>query len=163
MRMPAGQITVAEPTAAALVAARFPQWAGPPLERSGGLLDVPRLRGHWEDVRDLPRGESPDVMSHTDLMPGTLLVREGRITGVLDAGGLGPADPALGLVGAWHLVEEGSRQALREALGSDDAEWERGRAWALEQALGPVWYYRDSNPPMSRIGRRTLRRVLEAG
>jgi len=26
--------------------------------------------------------------------------------------------------------------------------------------MGLVWYYRDSNPPMSRMGRRTLARIV---
>jgi hypothetical protein len=69
-------------------------------------------------------------------------------------------DPALDLVGAWHLLEPGPRQALRDDLGSSDVEWERGRARAFVQAMGAVWYYVDGNPPMSRMGRRTLERVV---
>ena len=80
---------------------------------------------------------------------------------MLDVGGLGPADPALDLVAAWHLLEPGPRQVLRDDLGSADLQWERGRAWALVQAMGAVWYYVDSNPPMSRMGRRTLDRLLD--
>jgi aminoglycoside phosphotransferase (APT) family kinase protein len=101
-----------------------------------------------------------DVMNHGDLIPGNVLVSAGRLAGVLDVGGLGPADPALDLVGAWHLLEPGPRQALRDDLDSPDLEWERGRAWAFVQAMGAVWYYVDSNPPMSRMGRRTLQRLL---
>ena len=29
--------------------------------------------------------------------------------------------------------------------------------------MGTVWYYVDSNPPMSRMGRRTLERILSDG
>lgn len=138
-------------------------WVRTCLERSQGMVDVSRLRRLWEErLCGLPRGSDPDVMTHGDLMPGNLLVREGRLVGVVDVGGLGPADPALDLLCAWDVLEAGPRLAFREALGVDDAEWDRGRAWAFEQALGLVWYYRDSNPPMSRIGRRTLRRILEA-
>ncbi|MFD6953662.1 aminoglycoside phosphotransferase [Nocardiopsis sp. TSRI0078] len=137
-------------------------WVHACLERSEGLLDVPLLRGLWERMRELPRTGGPDLMSHGDLIPGNLLVRDGRLAGVLDVGGLGPADPALDLVCAWHLLEEGPRHAFRKALDSDTPEWERGRAWAFEQALGLVWYYEHSNPTMSRIGRRTLRRITEA-
>lgn len=35
----------------------------------------------------------------------------------------------------------------------------RGAASAFEQALGAVWYYADSNPVMSEMGRRTLARI----
>ena len=49
---------------------------------------------------------------------------------------------------------------FRAELQSDDLEWERSKAWAFEQALGAVWYYEDTNPAMSAMGRRTLRRIL---
>jgi aminoglycoside phosphotransferase (APT) family kinase protein len=136
------------------------QWMQTCLERSEQLLDVPRLRRLWAAMRDLPRGPDPDVMSHRDLIPGNVLVSGGRLTGILDAGDAGPADPALDLVGAWHLLEDGPRQVLRAGLRCADLEWERGRAWAFQQAMGLVWYYADSNPAMSRTGRRTLERIL---
>ncbi len=98
-------------------------------------------------------------MNHGDLLPGNLLVRDGRLTGVLDVGGLAPADPALDLVSAWHVLEAGPRRALRECLGAGDEEWERGKAWAFQQAMGAVWYYADSNPAFSLVGRRTLARI----
>jgi len=126
--------------------------------RSADLLDVPRLRRMWTVMRTLPH-EAPDVMTHGDLIPGNILVAGGRLAGVLDVGGLKPADPALDLVCAWHLLEAGPRQALRDALGSDDLEWERGRAWAFVQAMGAVWYYAASNPAMAGMGRRTLERL----
>jgi aminoglycoside phosphotransferase (APT) family kinase protein len=135
-------------------------WLETCFERSERLLDVPRLRRVWAGMRELPRGPAPDVMNHGDLIPGNVLVSAGRLAGVLDVGGLAPADPALDLVGAWHLLEPGPRQLLRDVLGSADLEWERGRAWAFEQAMGAVWYYVDSNPPMSLMGRRTLERLL---
>jgi aminoglycoside phosphotransferase (APT) family kinase protein len=133
-------------------------WMQTCFERSQTLLDVPRLRRMWRVLRDLPR-DAADVMSHGDLIPGNVLVAEARLAGVLDVGGLGPADPALDLVAAWHLLELGPRQALRDDLGCDDLEWARGRAWAFEQAMGLVWYYVRSNPAMSRLGRRTLQRL----
>jgi aminoglycoside phosphotransferase (APT) family kinase protein len=134
-------------------------WMQTCLERSGRLLDVPRLARMWEAMSALPRGPAGDVMSHGDLIPGNVLVSGGRLAGILDAGGLGPADPALDLVAAWHLLQDGPRQALREDLRCDDLEWERGKAWVFEQAMGLVWYYAASNPVMSRMGRRTLERI----
>ncbi len=129
------------------------------LDRSEPLLDVPPLRRLWDGFRDLPR-EGDDVMSHRDLIPGNVLVSGDRLAGVLDVGDSGPADPALDLVSAWHLLETGPRQVLREALRSGDLEWERGKAWAFQQAMGLVWYYVETNPVMSQLGRRTLDRIL---
>jgi aminoglycoside phosphotransferase (APT) family kinase protein len=143
------------------VLTRHEEWLEKCFAQSEGLLDVPRLRQVWGELRELPR-ESEDVMSHGDLIPGNVLVAGDRLCGVLDAGGFGPADPALDLVSAWHLLRTGPRDVLRRALGCADLEWERGKAWAFVQAMGVVWYYVESNPTMSRMGRRTLSRVLES-
>jgi aminoglycoside phosphotransferase (APT) family kinase protein len=130
-------------------------------ERSETLLDVPRLRRLWSELRTLPRAGA-DVMSHTDLVPGNVLLRHGRLVGVLDTGDFSAADPALDLVAGWHLLAAGPRAALRERLGCDEVEWRRGMAWAFQQAMGLVWYYRHSNPEMSRVGRQTLDRIIAA-
>jgi aminoglycoside phosphotransferase (APT) family kinase protein len=113
----------------------------------------------WQRLRELPR-HGPDLMCHKDLIPGNLLVVENRLVGVLDVGGLGPADPALDLVVAWHVLNDGPRRVLRDELGCGDVEWERGRAWAFQQAMGLVWYYAKSNPSLSQLGRRTLMRLM---
>jgi aminoglycoside phosphotransferase (APT) family kinase protein len=134
-------------------------WMETCFRQSEELLDVPELRGLWAEFRLLPR-VAPDVMTHGDLMPGNVLVSGGRLAGVLDVGSLGSADPALDLVGPWHLLESAPRQVLRAALGTDDLEWQRGMAWAFQQAMGLVWYYADSNPVMSEIGHRTLARIV---
>ena len=126
------------------------------------LLDVPRLRRLWAGLRELPR-ESPDVMNHGDLTPGNVLVAGGRLAGVLDTGSFGPADPALDLISAWNLLEAEPRQVLRDSLRCGELDWERGKAWAFAQAMGVVWYYADSNPVMSRLGRVTLDRIQSAG
>ncbi|MFD5224962.1 hypothetical protein ACFWHT_04990 [Microbacterium sp. NPDC058342] len=45
-------------------------------------------------------------------------------------------------------------------LDASEEEWLRGAAWALQQAMGLVWYYEVSNPAMAQLGRSTVRRVL---
>jgi aminoglycoside phosphotransferase (APT) family kinase protein len=101
-------------------------------------------------------------MSHGDLTPGNILTAGGRLVGVLDVGSYGAADPALDLISAWNLLESGPRQVLRAELRCTDLEWQRGQAWAFQQAMGLVWYYADSNPVMSRLGRTTLNRIMSA-
>ena len=136
-------------------------WMDECFDRSSELLDVPELRRLWSVLRELPRA-APDVMTHGDLIPGNVLVQDGRLAGLIDVGGFGPADPALDLVAGWHLLDAAPRRVLREHLAIDDLEWERGRAWAFEQAMGLVWYYATSNPTMSALGRRTLQRITGA-
>ncbi|MHC9293002.1 aminoglycoside phosphotransferase family protein [Mycobacterium sp. LTG2003] len=138
-------------------------WMHTCLERSSGLFDVGVLRRLWEEMRELPRGPDADMMSHGDLIPGNLVVSvDHRLAGVLDVGGLAPADPALDLVSGWHLLEDGPRSIFRERLACDELVWQRGRAWAFQQAMGLAWYYATSHPPLSWVGRRTLRRITAA-
>jgi aminoglycoside phosphotransferase (APT) family kinase protein len=54
----------------------------------------------------------------------------------------------------------GLPRAGADVMSHGDLEWVRGMAWAFEQAMGLVWYYAESNRPMSRLGVRTLDRLL---
>ena len=139
--------------------AEHDEWVEQCFAQSEPLLDTGALRRLWASFRTLPR-EEPDVMSHTDLIPGNLLVEGDRLVGVLDGGGFQAADPALDLVCAWHLLGADARSVLRRELACPDLQWERGKAWAFQQAMGVVWYYLDTNPPMAEMGRTTLQRLL---
>ncbi|WP_434992235.1 aminoglycoside phosphotransferase family protein [Arthrobacter sp. Ld5] len=134
-------------------------WMEVCFRQSEGLLPVDRLRDLWAAFRLLPAADST-VMTHGDLIPGNLLVDGERLVGVLDTGGFGPADPALDLVAAWHMLDQRRRNVLRGELAIGELEWRRGAAWAFQQAMGLVWYYRETNPGMSALGRSTLARVL---
>ncbi|RJQ82654.1 aminoglycoside phosphotransferase family protein [Pseudonocardiaceae bacterium YIM PH 21723] len=136
------------------------EWLATCFDRSEALVDVPPLRRMWAGMRELPRDDGPDVLSHRDLLPGNLLVDGGRLAGVIDVGELAPADPALDLMTAWSMLDDGPRAVFRAELGCTDLEWERGRAWAFEQAMGVLWYYAETNPGMSRRGLRVLRRLM---
>lgn len=134
-------------------------WMEVCFRESDGLLPVDRLRALWAEFRSLPNG-APDVMTHGDLIPGNLLVEDDRLVGVLDGGGFAPADPSLDLVAAWHMLDDERRSVLRSELACGDVEWWRGAAWAFQQAMGLVWYYRETNPGMSALGQATLARLL---
>ena len=135
-------------------------WMEVCLKNSDDLLDVPRLRRMWARLRELPPS-GPVIMSHRDLIPGNLLVQGERLVGVLDAGSFGPADPALDLVAAWHLLDRERGEIVRRHLGSGEVEWKRGAGWAFQQAMGLVWYYERTNPSMSALGRSTLSRLVD--
>lgn len=71
------------------------EWMAVCFGKSEKILDVPRLRGAWDRLRSLPEVDG-DVMTHGDLTPPNVLVRGGRLAGVLDTGGFAAADPARG-------------------------------------------------------------------
>lgn len=135
-------------------------WVSECTRRSEGLVDTAAMRAAWARFRELPAGTA-DQMCHGDLIPSNLLVEGGRLRGVLDTGGFAPADPALDLVAGWHLLADGPRDRFRVGLGCGDLEWERGKAWAFQQAAGAYWYYLDTNLAMAAMGRTTLSRILD--
>ena len=84
---------------------------------------------------------------HGDLDARNWLVRDGRISGVIDWGSMGVGDPAVDVMVAWKLRSAAARDAFREALPIDEATWERARGWALSQAVAILAYYTPTNNP----------------
>jgi aminoglycoside phosphotransferase (APT) family kinase protein len=114
----------------------------------------------WEESLAVPTWSGPPVWVHGDLSPGNLLVKDGRLTAVIDFSCLGVADPACESMVAWNLFEGESRTAFRAAMDVDDDTWLRGRGWALSVALIQLPYYRHTNPVMVAGARRVIREVL---
>ena len=90
-----------------------------------GLLDTDAVTAAWEAALEAPEWDRPPVWVHGDLLPGNLLVEQGRLSAVIDFGGLGVGDPACDLMIAWSLFSGESREVFRAALGVDDATWAR--------------------------------------
>ncbi|MBP9231935.1 MAG: aminoglycoside phosphotransferase family protein, partial [Phenylobacterium sp.] len=78
---------------------------------------------------------NPPVWLHGDLAAGNLLVREGKLSAVIDFGILGVGDPACDLAIAWTLLHGEARAAFREAMPLDEGTWARGRGWTIWKAL----------------------------
>lgn len=110
---------------------------------SGLDLNLNRALEIWEQALTLPGADETDQAHwyHSDLVAENLLSRAGRLRAILDFGGLGVGDPSIDLHGVWELFNASDRQIFRERLGVDDAQWMRGRAWAIAIALGCFPYY----------------------
>ncbi|MGH3647226.1 MAG: aminoglycoside phosphotransferase family protein [Micromonosporaceae bacterium] len=131
------------------------------LAESTHLTDTLGLTRVWARCLKAPPHNAPDVWIHADLMPGNLLVRARRLAAVIDLGAVCVGDPAVDLMPAWNLLTPRAREIYRRALDVDDATWERGRGWAVVQAIGALAYYVDTNAVMADTARRTLDAVLE--
>lgn len=126
-----------------------------------GLVDARRAWEVWRAGREAPDWPGPPVWVHRDLQGGNLLVRAGRLSGVLDFGGLAAGDPAGDVMAAFHALHAELRPLFRTVIGADDATWARGRAWALVQGLEALPYYLDSHPGMVTMARRVIAAALE--
>ncbi|WP_427895974.1 aminoglycoside phosphotransferase family protein [Kribbella sp. GL6] len=95
------------------------------------VLDLPH--DVWDAALAASWDEAP-VWFHGDIAGGNLLVRDGRLSAVIDFGTSGVGDPACDLVIAYTFFSGSSRAIFREAVAQDDAMWARARGWAFWKA-----------------------------
>ncbi|MGV1986853.1 aminoglycoside phosphotransferase family protein [Agrobacterium sp. 22-221-1] len=109
------------------------------------------LSSHWR---------KQGVWVHGDIAEGNLLVKDGRLSAVIDFGSSGVGDPSSDLILAWNVLDAESRAVFRRALELDEATWQRGRGWALWKALIVLDAERGRNDKMAEWSRRTIREVF---
>ncbi len=124
-----------------------------------GLIDSEAVSAAWSRSLEAPPWDGNPVWIHGDLLKSNLLVRDGRLSAILDFGGAGIGDPAADVVPAWSVFNLDGREAFREALNVDDGTWSRARGYALHQAIMIIPYYRRTNPGFVTMAKRTVAEV----
>ncbi|MFI9847930.1 aminoglycoside phosphotransferase family protein [Nonomuraea sp. NPDC051941] len=129
------------------------------IAKADGVFDTTAMTELWNAALSAPGWDRPPVWFHGDFHTGNLLTVGGRLSAVIDFGGLGIGDPACDLTIAYTLMSADSRAAFRAALDVDDATWTRGRGWALATGLNAYTTYAAVNP---RVAAQTTRQITEA-
>ena len=78
----------------------------------GDRIDGDAALRSWRS-RSSPTWDGDEVWVHGDLLPGNLLVVDGRLSAVIDWGGLNVGDPACDLQPAWNMFAGDSRARYR--------------------------------------------------
>ena len=125
-----------------------------------GMIDTNAALAVWEEALKALEWNHKPVWFHGDLLIGNILFNQGRLSAVIDFGGLGVGDPACDLMIAWSLFSGESRDVFRERLNIDDATWVRGRGQALSQAVIFIPYYLNTNPVGVGYARRMINEIL---
>jgi aminoglycoside phosphotransferase (APT) family kinase protein len=126
----------------------------------GSRIDGAAALRSWRESLAAPVWAGAEVWVHGDLLPGNLLVVDGRLSAVIDFGVLTVGDPACDLLPAWNLFAEASRHTFLDELRTDEAMRLRGRGWALSQAVIALPYYWETNPGIVRQALHALDLVL---
>jgi aminoglycoside phosphotransferase (APT) family kinase protein len=100
-----------------------------------GLADTAAVTAMWEAALAAPAWDGPPVWIHGDPAPTNMLMRDGRLSAVIDFGTMAVGDPACDLIVAWAFLSAEARDVFRSALAVDDATWARGRGWGLTACL----------------------------
>jgi aminoglycoside phosphotransferase (APT) family kinase protein len=124
-----------------------------------GEIPGDAVKRAWEDAL-APAWDRDPVWFHGDVAAGNLLLRDGRLTAVIDFGCCGVGDPACDVVIAWTLFSGPSRDAFRSILGLDPGTWSRGSGWALWKALISLVEQLERDSDAAALSRRVIDRVL---
>lgn len=104
------------------------------IARLGDSIDGDAAIEVWESAL-AAKWTSDPVWFHGDVAFGNLLVRDGRLSAVIDFGTSGVGDPSCDLAIAWTLFGGESREAYRAGLPLDEGTWARGLGWTIWKAL----------------------------
>ncbi|GAA4738856.1 aminoglycoside phosphotransferase family protein [Amnibacterium soli] len=169
-RIPVDDLVAAVAALRAMDASHLPEAGRPTAAAADDAVRqaLPRLDGSdrraveaaWDAALDAPAWDGVRVAVHSDLLPPNLVVRGGRLAGVLDWGGGGAGDPANDLVPAWSCLRGDDRLRFRTRLAPDDGTWARARGIALAQAVVAIPYYDRTNPAFAALCRATLAELL---
>ncbi|CAG8641393.1 38760_t:CDS:2 [Gigaspora margarita] len=97
-----------------------------------------------------------NVWVHGDIAIGNLLVKDGKLCGVIDFGMLGVGDPSCDFVIAWTFLDKKSRKTFFKELSCDKETWSRARGWALWKAL--ITY---NEKDMTENAKHTINAILK--
>ncbi|MBX8824793.1 aminoglycoside phosphotransferase family protein [Ochrobactrum sp. SFR4] len=130
------------------------------LDQIHDMINTKAALSLWQQALKADEWRYAPVWIHGDIHAGNLLVRNGRISAVIDFGGLGVGDPACDMMVAWNFLTTDSRAVFREAVKADDAAWKRAQGWALSMAVIALPYYRNTNPQVVRSSLNTIEQLL---
>jgi aminoglycoside phosphotransferase (APT) family kinase protein len=124
-----------------------------------GRIDTDGAAAVWEAALE-SSWEGPPTWFHGDIASGNLLVKDGRLSAVIDFGTSGVGDPACDLVIAWTMFSGASREAFRSTVDHDPATWARARGWALWKALIVLADTIDTDEQQAAANRHVIDQVL---
>ncbi|MDO8953640.1 MAG: aminoglycoside phosphotransferase family protein [Gammaproteobacteria bacterium] len=104
------------------------------IDKLKGFINADDSRSLWQRALNSKWDRDP-VWVHGDVASGNLLVKENRLSAVIDFGCMGIGDPACDLTIAWTFFRGKSRGIFKENLHLDEETWARARGWAMWKAL----------------------------
>lgn len=124
-----------------------------------GKIDAGLAAEIWQAALAAAWKNDP-VWFHGDVAWGNLLVRDGKLSAVIDFGTSGVGDPSCDLAITWTLFKGESRDTFRATVGLDEGTWARGRGWTLWKALIVHAGQAGTNPREAEKSRVVLEEVM---
>jgi len=125
------------------------------LKELKSVLPTDKLNNIWQAALG-SKWTKENVWVHGDIAVGNLLVKSGKLCGIIDFGMLGIGDPSCDYAIAWTFFDKESRKIFFEKMRCDKNTWNRARGWALWKAL--ITY---SQKDLEENAKYTISAILE--
>ena len=125
-----------------------------------GVTDSKKALKLWNEACQTKWDKAP-VWIHGDFAAGNILIQEGRLSGVIDFGGLGVGDPACDLVIAWTFLKGKSQEIFIKEMSLDADTWLRAKAWALWKATYELCNSPDKINPYALKQKQLIKNLID--
>lgn len=128
------------------------------IENIAATYDKHLLTEIWELALATTYTSAP-LWLHGDVAVGNLLVKNGRLSGVIDFGTMGVGDPSSDLVMAWNFFGDTSRRLFLNRMGFEEDTIHRARGWALWKAL-ITYDWNEKGSEAANWGKRAIEAIV---
>lgn len=108
------------------------------------IIDANKAISLWQRACNT-EWNRPPVWVHGDIAIGNILLKNGKLSAVIDFGGMALGDPACDLVIAWTFFIGKSRSIFIQEMALDEDTWLRARGWALWKVTFELCQVRNRN------------------
>lgn len=123
------------------------------------LIDASQAMDLWEHACDTKWNKLP-VWVHGDMAVGNILIRDGKLSAIIDFGGMALGDPACDLVIAWTFFKEKAREIFFNEMALDNDTWLRAKAWAIWKESFELCQIEDKKSPEALMHKKIIEDVL---
>ncbi len=123
------------------------------------IIDETKAIKLWEQACKTKWNKLP-VWIHGDFAVGNMLLKENKLSAIIDFGGMALGDPACDLVIAWTFLNGKARDIFFQEIDLDEDTWLRAKAWALWKATFELCQIADKHSSEALIQQRVIEDVL---
>lgn len=138
----------------------YDQGAREQIAKLSDVIDAAKAMRLWEQASKTRWHKDP-VWIHGDFAIGNILLKDGKLSAIIDFGGMGLGDPACDLVITWTFLKAKARDVFIREIALDDDTWLRAKAWALWKATFELCEMADQNVPEALVHKRIIEEVTE--
>lgn len=123
------------------------------------IIDTKTAINLWEQACKTRWGKSP-VWIHGDFAIGNMLLKDNKLSAIIDFGGMAVGDPACDLAIAWTFFQGKERTLFMQEMTLNEDTWLRAKGWALWKATYELCQLQDKNSSQALVQQKIIKDLL---